>query len=35
MPTSAESGHCALRAPTVFSGRIKTIRPEDTVLGKN
>jgi hypothetical protein len=26
---------CALRAPTVFSGRIKTIRPENTVMDKS
>jgi hypothetical protein len=26
---------CALRAPTVFSGRIKTIRPENTVMNKS
>jgi len=25
---------CALRAPTVFSGRIKAIRPENTVPDK-
>jgi len=28
-------GHCALRAPTVFSARIKTIRAENTVMDKN
>jgi len=26
------SKHCALRAPTAFSGRIKTIRPENAVM---
>jgi hypothetical protein len=28
-------GHCALRAPTVFSVRIKGIRTENTVMDKN
>jgi len=34
MPISA-CNHCALRAPTVFSARIKTIRAENTVLDKS
>jgi hypothetical protein len=29
------SGHCALRAPTAFSVRIKTIRTENAVMDKN
>jgi hypothetical protein len=35
MPPHAKSCHCALRAPTVFSARIKTIRAENTVMDKN
>jgi hypothetical protein len=35
MPSHATRGHCALRAPTVFSVRIKTIRTENTVMDKN
>jgi len=31
----ATSGHCALRAPTVFLVRIKTIRTKNTVMGKS
>jgi len=29
------SGHCALRAPTTFSGRTKTIRLENVVMFKS
>jgi hypothetical protein len=35
MPSHAMSNHCALRAPTVFLVRIKTIRTKNTVMDKS
>jgi hypothetical protein len=35
MPSHATRGHCALRAPTFLSVRIKTIRTEKTVTEQN